>query len=64
MIDEIGKMELFSDKFASAVKELFKQDHVTIMATVPLSKGRAQSLVTEIKQRKDCVLFEVGIYIV
>lgn len=60
VIDEIGKMELFSDKFVSVVKELFRQEHVTIMATVPLgTRGRTQSLVTELKQRKDCSLFEV-----
>ena len=61
VIDEIGKMELFSHKFVSTVKELFSgRDKVVIMATVPLTKGKSLPLVTELKQRRDCKLFEVN----
>ena len=62
VIAEIGKMELFSHQFVDAVRELFQSDKVVIMATVPVTKGRALPLVDELKQRKDCALFEVGCY--
>ncbi len=36
IIDEIGKMELFSEKFLKAVKELFEDNKKTIIATIPV----------------------------
>lgn len=60
VIDEVGKMELFSHQFVDAVRELFQSKETVIMATVPVTRGRALPLVDELKQRQDCALFEVG----
>lgn len=37
LIDEIGKMELFSQKFKEKIKEIFDLDNI-IVATIPISK--------------------------
>lgn len=63
VLDEIGKMELFSRPFATAVKKIFDQSSSVVLATVPLSKGRGLPLVEEIKKRPDCALTEVKIYL-
>ncbi len=36
IIDEIGKMELFSERFRSEIRDLFASDK-TIIATIPIS---------------------------
>lgn len=58
IIDEIGKMELYSRSFTQAVKNVFDQS-VVVLATVPASKGRSLQLVEDIKKRPDCLLYEV-----
>ncbi|NPA53964.1 MAG: NTPase [Aquificae bacterium] len=58
VIDEIGKMELFSEKFLSLVKEIFnKKDK--ILATVPIKN--IHPFVKELKERKDVLLIEVSL---
>lgn len=52
-------MELFSVKFEKAVNDIFKNDSVTIIATVPL-KGNIK-LVEQLKGREDCRVFTVSI---
>lgn len=37
LIDEIGKMELFSQKFKEKVKEIFQLDKI-VVATIPISR--------------------------
>ena len=59
VLDEIGKMELFSKPFSTAVKKVFDQKDLVVLATVPLSKGRGLAAVDEIKKRQDCSLIEV-----
>ena len=59
IIDEIGKMELFSRPFCQAVKKVFEQTATVVIATVPISKGKPLHLVDEIKRRPDCILYEV-----
>lgn len=61
VIDEIGKMELFSHKFESEVRLLFDQPDVVILATVPVqSKHKSLLLVDQLISRKDVNLYEVS----
>ena len=55
IIDEIGKMECFSDRFKGLLKEILDSEKFVI-ATIAL-KGRG--LTAEIKERKDIKLFEI-----
>lgn len=59
IVDEIGKMELFSDCFVRAVRELFSYPQATILATVPVTKQRPIPFVDELKNRQDVTLIEV-----
>lgn len=59
IVDEIGKMELFSQSFISAVRELFLSPQATILATVPITKQRPIPFVEELKNRQDVTLIEV-----
>ena len=56
MIDEIGKMECFSEKFLALISELLESKQLFI-ATVAMKGG---GLITEIKKRNDIQLFEVN----
>ncbi|XP_017771641.1 PREDICTED: nucleoside-triphosphatase THEP1 [Nicrophorus vespilloides] len=56
VIDEIGKMEMFSSKFKHEIELCFKQDRIVI-ATVPLKCNI--TLVEQLKKREDCQLFTV-----
>ncbi|KAK5649227.1 hypothetical protein RI129_000256 [Pyrocoelia pectoralis] len=40
VLDEIGKMELFSGKFVENVHNVFQQKNLCILATVPIKRGR------------------------
>ncbi|XP_060590633.1 cancer-related nucleoside-triphosphatase-like [Ruditapes philippinarum] len=56
VIDEIGKMELFSRSFTQTVKDILKHPKTTVFATVPL---KANPFVEEIKNRDDVQLYTV-----
>ncbi len=56
LIDEIGKMELFSLRFLNIVKDIFEKKH-SILATVPIKN--IHPFVKELKNRKDILLIEV-----
>ncbi|NPA58376.1 MAG: NTPase [Aquificae bacterium] len=58
VIDEIGKMELFSDNFEKAVREVFSAEDVNVVATVPLKNFHP--VVSWIKRRPDSLLIEVN----
>lgn len=60
IVDEVGKMELFSHSFISSVRELFSLQQAIILATVPLTKQHPISFVDELKNRKDVTLIEVS----
>lgn len=60
VIDEIGKMELFSVDFLSAVSEVYSRDTAVTLATIPLTKGRPIQMVEKIKTRKDARLVYVN----
>ena len=56
VIDEIGKMELFSKRFISVVEEIFEKKE-KILATVPIKD--VHPFVKKVKERKDVLLIEV-----
>ncbi|XP_033734956.1 cancer-related nucleoside-triphosphatase-like [Pecten maximus] len=60
VIDEIGKMELFSQTFVRVVRDLLGSENTTVIATIPVAKGRPIPLVEEVRQRSDVVLFTVS----
>uniref|UniRef100_A0A2C9LU97 AAA+ ATPase domain-containing protein n=1 Tax=Biomphalaria glabrata TaxID=6526 RepID=A0A2C9LU97_BIOGL len=49
LVDEIGKMELFSQSFIQAIKKLMSQTNVYLIATIPVPKGRPLALVEELR---------------
>lgn len=55
IIDEIGKMECFSDKFKKLIREILNSDKLLI-ASISLKGG---GLIAEIKKRDDIKLFEI-----
>ena len=55
IIDEIGKMECFSEKFKMLVKRALDSGQV-VLATIAL---RAGGFIDEIKKRKDVELYEI-----
>ncbi|XP_060071749.1 cancer-related nucleoside-triphosphatase-like [Ylistrum balloti] len=60
VIDEIGKMELFSQTFVRVVRDLLSSANTTVIATIPIAKGRPIPLVEEVRQRSDAVLFTLS----
>ncbi|KAF0289441.1 Cancer-related nucleoside-triphosphatase [Amphibalanus amphitrite] len=61
VLDEIGKMELLSSRFQSAVRAaLDPAAGVTLVATIPVAGGRPQSgLLAQLRARSDARLLEV-----
>ena len=55
VIDEIGKMELFSNRFRSLVRDVLNSDK-QVLATIAL---KGEPFIQEIKQRSDIHLVEV-----
>lgn len=58
VIDEVGKMELFSELFRNRVAELLANENNCILVTVPLSAGAP--LVEQIKRHKCARVFTVS----
>ena len=59
VLDEIGKMELFSTKFQRAVRVAF-DGGLTVVATIPVPRGATQTgLLAELRARKDAHLLHV-----
>ena len=56
LVDEIGKMECFSERFIAAMRRLLAGD-VTVVATVGKSGA---GLIAEVKRRRDCLLWEIA----
>ncbi|XP_078674401.1 cancer-related nucleoside-triphosphatase homolog isoform X1 [Branchiostoma floridae x Branchiostoma belcheri] len=59
IIDEIGKMEMFSQHFIQAVRLVLDSPGSTVLATIPVAKGRPLPVVEEIRRRNDATLFTV-----
>ena len=55
IIDEIGKMECFSDKFKKLLKDILESEKL-VVASIAIKGG---GLIAEIKKRDDIKLFEV-----
>lgn len=60
VIDEIGKMELFSQAFIQAVRQMLAGSGTVVLGTIPIPKGRPLDLVEEIRSRKDVEVFTVS----
>nr|XP_003940835.2 cancer-related nucleoside-triphosphatase isoform X1 [Saimiri boliviensis boliviensis] len=59
IIDEIGKMELFSQPFIQAVRQTLSVPGTIILGTIPVPKGKPLALVEEIRNRNDVKVFNV-----
>ncbi|KAL8185890.1 UNVERIFIED_CONTAM: hypothetical protein K2H54_059473 [Gekko kuhli] len=57
VIDEIGKMELFSQSFIQAVRQILSGSGTVILGTIPVPKGKPLGLVEEIRNRKEVKVF-------
>ena len=57
VIDEIGKMECFSNKFKNLVRNVLDSDKIVI-ATIALKGG---GFIGEIKKRTDIVVYEINL---
>ncbi|MEW6375549.1 MAG: NTPase [Thermodesulfobacteriota bacterium] len=55
MIDEIGKMECYSEKFKKLLTEILDSEK-WVMATIAL---KGSGLIAEVKERKDVQFFEI-----
>lgn len=60
LIDEIGKMELFSQSFIRSVRETLDSARCTILGTIPVPKGKPLDLVEEVRSRTDVKVFTVS----
>ena len=58
VIDEIGKMENFSQKFVKLVREVFDKSDKDIVATIPVKYDNL-NIVKEIVNRDDVEIVEV-----
>ncbi|XP_057361709.1 cancer-related nucleoside-triphosphatase isoform X3 [Manis pentadactyla] len=59
VIDEIGKMELFSQPFIQAVHQTLATPGTVVLGTIPLPKGKPLAFVEEIRHRNDVKVFNV-----
>ncbi|KAM4592211.1 cancer-related nucleoside-triphosphatase [Odontesthes bonariensis] len=60
VIDEIGKMELFSQSFVRAVRKTLDSPSCAILGTIPTPKGKPLGLVEEVRSRRDVQVFTVS----
>ncbi|XP_068087925.1 cancer-related nucleoside-triphosphatase isoform X1 [Hyperolius riggenbachi] len=59
IIDEIGKMELFSQNFISLVRKMLDSTNVVVLGTIPVPKGKPLPVVEEIRHRQDVKVFNI-----
>ncbi|XP_075452973.1 cancer-related nucleoside-triphosphatase [Ascaphus truei] len=59
VIDEIGKMELFSQSFIHAVRKTLDCSGALIFGTIPMLTRKPLPLVEEIRSRRDVKVFHV-----
>lgn len=57
VIDEIGKMECFSEKFQALVRRILESD-TPLLATIA---GKGTGLIIEVKRRSDIELIELNV---
>lgn len=56
VLDEIGKMEMFSQGFVRGVRHVMSQPNLTLLTTIPIPKGKPIPLVEEIRNHPDVLL--------
>ncbi|XP_056422912.1 cancer-related nucleoside-triphosphatase isoform X3 [Hyla sarda] len=59
VIDEIGKMELFSKPFILDIGKILNNPSNVVLGTLPVSSGRLLPFVEEVRCRQDVKLFNV-----
>ncbi|XP_053560740.1 cancer-related nucleoside-triphosphatase [Bombina bombina] len=59
VIDEIGKMELFSQSFIHSVRKTLDCPGALVFGTIPVPKGKPIPLVEEIRSRRDVKVFNI-----
>ncbi|ELW68147.1 Cancer-related nucleoside-triphosphatase [Tupaia chinensis] len=59
VIDEVGKMELFSQPFTQAVRQMLSASGTTVLGTIPAPRGKPLAFVEEIRSRDDVRVFHV-----
>ncbi|XP_063047665.1 cancer-related nucleoside-triphosphatase isoform X2 [Engraulis encrasicolus] len=59
VIDEIGKMELFSQSFIRAVRQTLDSSSCSVLGTIPIPKGKPLGLVEEVRGRADVKVFTI-----
>ncbi|XP_036211035.1 cancer-related nucleoside-triphosphatase isoform X2 [Myotis myotis] len=59
VIDEVGKMELFSQPFTRAVRQTLAAPGTVVLGTIPVPKGKPLAFVEEIRSRADVQVFSV-----
>ncbi|XP_045927189.1 cancer-related nucleoside-triphosphatase [Micropterus dolomieu] len=60
VIDEIGKMELFSQSFIRSVRQTLDSSSCAVLGTIPIPKGKPLGLVEEVRSRRDVKVFTVS----
>lgn len=60
IIDEIGKMELFSQSFIRAVRQTLDSSSCTILGTIPVLKHKPLPVVEEVRGRSDVRVFTIS----
>uniref|UniRef100_A0A8C4QR05 Nucleoside-triphosphatase, cancer-related n=1 Tax=Eptatretus burgeri TaxID=7764 RepID=A0A8C4QR05_EPTBU len=59
IVDEIGRMELFSHTFQSVVGKLLDQPETTVVGTLPVPRPRSPEFVEMVRNRQDVKLFMI-----
>ncbi|XP_042857134.1 cancer-related nucleoside-triphosphatase homolog [Penaeus japonicus] len=60
VLDEIGKMEMFSQGFVTNVQRILAQPGTTVLATIPIPKGKPIPLVEQIRNNKNVFLVNLS----
>lgn len=59
VVDEIGKMELFSEKFKTKMRKILNEENkINVLGTIPVKRGIA--FAEEIRRKTDVVVFEIS----
>lgn len=59
ILDEIGKMELFSVEFKEAVEQIFEKATRCLLATIPVTRGRPIPMIETLKKHANVILITV-----
>ncbi|XP_057705171.1 cancer-related nucleoside-triphosphatase isoform X2 [Corythoichthys intestinalis] len=60
VLDEIGKMELFSQSFIKVVRQTLDCSSCTILGTIPIPKGKPLGLVEEVsRENRNTILQDI-----